>query len=122
MASTTIEPSEFSYNLVIQAIARRGDAARAAQWMTEALTKGIAGNPGSYSGIVHAYLKAHLVDEADSWLSHMASAGVPMPAPSHPASPESLAAAWEQRGNVQRAAAVRKLGDRAVARSEGKGA
>merc|ERR1740130_1531065 len=105
------QPKAFAYNVLIQAFARKGDAARVERWLSNAHAAGILINPTTYSGAVHAYMKAGKLEEADAWLVHMAQQKIPLPLTAAMGSPEQQATAWTKSGQPQRAAAVYRLVD-----------
>merc|ERR1740130_134895 len=99
----------FCYNLVIQALARRGDVEKAVQWLTSAISVGAAGNAGAYSNIIGTYTKTGQLEQADRWLAQMVSSKLILPTNGSVGCPGHIAAAWERRGQNDRAAATWRL-------------
>lgn len=96
----------FCYNSVAQGWARAGHANDAARWLNSATENCIEVQSQSYNMVIAAFVKVGELNKSEEWLSRMTAAGF---APSRGNGHDAIAAAWAQRGEKGRAAAVRKM-------------
>jgi pentatricopeptide repeat protein len=97
----------FCHNAVVQAWARSTNTAKAIEWLSAMLKERIEATPASFSGVVAGCLQVRDVHEADRWLQLMVET-CKAPTATGSGGWEAVAAAWTQRGEYDRAAAVRR--------------
>jgi len=73
------QPVAFCYNSVVQAWARRGDAARASKWMTIACDMHMEVTAASFGSLITALQKAGNQEEAQQWANSMEMRGLQGP-------------------------------------------
>jgi len=100
-------PNSFCLNSVSQAFARIGNGPKAAKWLDFAVKERAEASAASFCGVVAAYVRGAQLDEAERWLMRMLQEGHAPPR-SGGGSHEAVASAYAQRGDRERAAAVRK--------------
>jgi len=101
----------FCFSLVVQGLARAGNAQRASYWLQVALDTKVKVSSQMFITVIGACIKAGALEDAQAFMSHMATAGIPLPRVGT-AAPETLAQAWMQEGLPHRASAVRRLAAR----------
>ena len=60
-----------SYNSLIYACGRKGDAATAERWLQEAERRGLAPRVTTYTAVVDACAKSGDVERAEKWMEKM---------------------------------------------------
>jgi len=105
------DSSNFCFSLVVQGLARAGNAQRASYWLQVALDTKVEVSSKMFIPVIGACIKAGDLEDAQTFMSQMASAGIPLPRVGT-AAPETLARAWMQQGLPHRASAVRQLAAR----------
>merc|ERR1719150_44718 len=95
-------PNSFYLGLIVQALARAGDASNASRWLNEAVKVQADVNTACFGCVLTACVRAGDVEAAERWLDEAAKRGV-----ASAANYSSVAQAWRKAGVPGRAEAVR---------------